>query len=173
MFSLIASRTGAATVAAIAARSAANPAFGMAATRAYSAEADKKKKKKKDQIGLVRVQLQSNVRDVGVAGQVVYVAAGYMRNYLLPTRRALYAPRDHHAVGKLRFQELQRKKQLEALSLDPDAVLAGEEGDAPVEEIASGAEDTPIAIEEAPAATVEEVVISEKAPEAASQPATN
>ena len=50
----------------------------------------------------VKVLLRENVRDLGMIGEVVTVARGYARNYLLPHRMAVEAPPENAKIMERR-----------------------------------------------------------------------
>jgi large subunit ribosomal protein L9 len=60
----------------------------------------------------MEVILTQNIENLGTRGQVVRVADGYARNYLLPRKMALRATRGHmQTAGHLRASEARREEQ--------------------------------------------------------------
>ena len=67
----------------------------------------------------MKVILQQDVRGQGKKGQMIEVAEGYARNYLLPRKLAVAAPAD--AMNTMRLQEKARKAELERQKAEAQA----------------------------------------------------
>jgi len=87
----------------------------------------------------MKVILQENMENLGNIGDVVKVAPGYARNYLLPKRFALLANEKNtkaleHAKRQLEYKKNKMLEQAKALGAKIDAIVlnlihqAGEEG---------------------------------------------
>ncbi len=55
----------------------------------------------------MKVLLTEKVEDLGMTGDVVEVADGYARNYLLPTRKAV----DPTEANRKKYEKVREKKQ--------------------------------------------------------------
>ena len=67
----------------------------------------------------MKVILQQDVRGQGKKGQMIEVAEGYARNYLLPRKLAVAATAD--AMNTMRLQEKARKAELERQKAEAQA----------------------------------------------------
>jgi large subunit ribosomal protein L9 len=65
----------------------------------------------------VTILLRENVKDLGLVGDVVKVAAGYARNYLLPSRQAVQATPDN-----VKMMERRRVRMLAEMALKDEQI---------------------------------------------------